>query len=84
MRIFSSKGRTPMLLDSRDRLARLHELNAFLASAETHCSIAARCDGDPAPYERFLPGIRVQSRREPSCCGKTPMAGSIPPGQWTT
>lgn len=49
-----------MLLDSRDRLATLHEkLEAFLASTEPKLSVEAEVDGDPAPYAEFLPGLRV-------------------------
>ena len=66
MRIFSSGVGDPMLLDSRDELARLHdELQSFLLSPRGDFAAAARTDGDPAPYKRFLGGIRVRKSEGP-------------------
>jgi hypothetical protein len=60
MRIFSSGVGDPMLLDSRDGLAELHDkLQGFLASEAEQFRAVAETDGDPAPYETFLRGLRI-------------------------
>ena len=73
MRIFSSSVGDPMLLDSRDRLAALHEqLEAFLVSSEPQFSIEAKVDGDPAPYAEFLPGLRITKTKGPIALRRGP------------
>ena len=55
-----------MLLDSRDNLAQLHsDLRAFIASASLELSLPAEQSGSPAPYETFLPGLRVRKATGP-------------------
>jgi len=55
-----------MLLDSRDNLAQLHTaLQTFLASSSLELLLPAEQSGDPAPYEAFLPGIRVRKTSGP-------------------
>jgi hypothetical protein len=60
MHIFSSSGSDPMLLDSAQGLRALHEaLGAFLASRSFNVAFEAATSGSPAPYDKFLLGLRV-------------------------
>jgi hypothetical protein len=66
MRIFHSRVGDPMLLDSRENLTQVHNsLQAFLSSDEVELELKAKQDGSPAPYEAFLPGLRVRKRAGP-------------------
>ena len=55
-----------MLLDSRANLQNLHSaLHAFLSSASIELELPAAQGGSPAPYETFLPGLRVRKGADP-------------------
>jgi len=50
-----------MLLDKGGRLNALHsQLTSFLESCATETSFPADVTHDPAPFEDFLPGLRVK------------------------
>ena len=52
-----------MLLDSCEGLRQLHEsLKQFIASPAKTLALPACTKGNPAPYERFLPGLRITKR----------------------
>jgi hypothetical protein len=73
MRIFHSASSDSMLLDSRDNLVELHKrLIAFLSSPARELEVLAQQDGSPAPYEAFLPGLRVRKGSGPIVLSKLP------------
>jgi hypothetical protein len=54
-----------MLLDTGAELNALHSrLAEFLVSAERNISIPALVTSSPAPYEKFLPGLRLKRARD--------------------
>lgn len=60
MWIFSSSSSDPMLLDSCAGLRELHaRIETFLKSTDQTLALSAATDGNPAPYERFLLGLRI-------------------------
>ena len=60
MRIFYAKIGDPMLLDTVGGLRSLYdEFASFLASSSTTREFPAQTNGSPAPYDRFLAGLRV-------------------------
>jgi hypothetical protein len=60
MRIFNSSTGDPVLLDTAQGLHTLQQaFGAFLESPSLTKSFAAATNGSPAPYEEFLPGLRV-------------------------
>jgi len=66
MRIFHSKGTDPMLLGSRAQLSRLHDtIQVFLSSSSVALELPAEQDGEPAPYEAFLSGLRIRKTTGP-------------------
>jgi hypothetical protein len=66
MRIFHTRDSTPMLLGSRAQLAQLHRaLEVFLSSEAMELELCADQDGDPRPYEAFLPGLCVRKSAGP-------------------
>jgi hypothetical protein len=61
MRIFYSHEHTPMLLDTAATLNILHQqLLSFLTSSLKKISITAEVSLNPAPYDMFLNGLRVE------------------------
>jgi hypothetical protein len=66
MRIAQSSEGSPMLLDSRAALVDLHDkLQAVLSSASIELELRAEQDGDPSPYQVFLPGLVVRKTDGP-------------------
>jgi hypothetical protein len=73
MRIFHSRVGDPMLLDSRENLTQVHDsLQTFLSSDEVELELNAKQDGSPAPYEAFLPGLRVRKGAGPIVLSQLP------------
>ncbi len=60
-----------MVLDSREGLVELHgRLQAFLSANSVELELHAEQDGDPAPYEAFVPGLRVRKGTGPIVLGQ--------------
>ena len=60
MWIFSASAGDPMLLDSCAGLRGLHErIRAFADAGDSTLVLPATTEGSPAPYERFLSGLRI-------------------------
>jgi hypothetical protein len=60
MRIFNSSSGDPMLLDTALGLRSLqNDFGAFLSSPNSATSFEAATHGSPAPYDKFLRGLRV-------------------------
>lgn len=73
MRIFHSQGNDPMLLGSRAQLGRLHDtIRVFLSSSSFDLELPAKQDGEPAPYEAFLPGLRIRKTTGPIVLSQLP------------
>jgi len=63
MWIFSATQGDPMLLDSCAGLRQMHEtLTRFIASSAETLALPACTKGNPAPYDRFLDGLRIVKR----------------------
>ena len=59
MRIFYAPEADPVILDSTSGLrASFEAIEGFLKSSESNLTLAARTDGNPAPYEEFLPALQ--------------------------
>ena len=55
-----------MLLGSREQLDRLHDkVQVFLSSSSFDLELPAKQDGEPAPYEAFLLGLRIRKTTGP-------------------
>jgi len=65
MHIFNSSVGDPMLLESFDGLRMLYSsFDTFLVSDEVQTSFRAVTQGNPAPYDEFLQGLRVRKGGE--------------------
>ena len=68
MRIFYSPSSDPILLGPGAELNVLYaHLSEFLASSETTISLPAEVTGSPAPYQQFLPGLRLKKTHDLVC-----------------
>ncbi len=68
MRIFYSSSSDPMVLGPGAELNALSvRLSEFLASSESTISLPAQVTHSPAPYQLFLPGLRLKKTQDAVC-----------------